>query len=41
MIEVKEIKFSYDEDPNDLALNGVSFTVNDHEWLSIIGHNGS
>jgi len=39
MIEVKDLKFSYNT--VDRAVRGVSFSVNDHEWLSIIGHNGS
>ena len=39
MIEVKNLKFSYTiKDP---AVKDVSFTVKDHEWVSIIGHNGS
>ncbi len=39
MIEVKDLVYSYT--PKDKALKGVSFNVFDHEWLSIIGHNGS
>lgn len=39
MIEVKDLKFSYNT--KDRAVRGVSFSVADHEWLSIIGHNGS
>lgn len=39
MIEVKDLKFSYNT--KDRAVRGVSFSVLDHEWLSIIGHNGS
>ena len=39
MIEVKNLKFSYSQ--RDAAVKDVSFTVLDHEWLSIIGHNGS
>lgn len=39
MIEVKDLKFSYST--KDRAVKGVSFSVADHEWLSIIGHNGS
>ena len=39
MIEVKDLTFSYSDDDN--AVKNVSFTVNDHEWISIIGHNGS
>ena len=39
MIEVKDLSYAYTE--KDVAVTDVSFTVNDHEWLSIIGHNGS
>ena len=39
MIEVKNLSFSYTT--KDPAVKNVSFTVKDHEWLSIIGHNGS
>ena len=39
MIEVKNITYAYSE--KDVAITDVSFDVKDHEWLSIIGHNGS
>lgn len=39
MIEVKNLTFSYNG--KDKAVNKVSFNVNDHEWVSILGHNGS
>ena len=39
MIEVKNLVFSYNQ--HDAAIRDVSFVVKDHEWLSIIGHNGS
>ncbi len=39
MIEVKNLSFAYNS--KDVALRDVSFSVNDGEWLSIIGHNGS
>ena len=39
MIEVKDLEFAYTK--SDLALRGVSLTINDHEWVSIVGHNGS
>lgn len=39
MIEVKNLSYAYSKD--DIALRDVSFTVNDGEWVSIIGHNGS
>lgn len=39
MIEVKNLKFAYNA--HDIALRDVSFNINDGEWVSIIGHNGS
>ena len=39
MICFKDVSFQYTH--KDVAVKNVSFTVNDHEWLSIIGHNGS
>ena len=39
MIEVKNLSYSYNSKDN--TINDISFTVHDHEWLSIIGHNGS
>ena len=39
MIEIKNLEFSYNS--KDEAIKNISFTINDHEWLSILGHNGS
>lgn len=39
MIEVSNVSYAYSKE--DKALRNVSFTVKDHEWVSIIGHNGS
>lgn len=39
MISVKNVKFAYQA--KEKALDDVSFTINDQEWVSIIGHNGS
>lgn len=39
MIEVKDVKFAYTKE--DIALKGISFTIEDDKWISIIGHNGS
>ena len=39
MIEVKNLTFSYNQ--KEEALSDVSFEIKDHEWISIIGHNGS
>ena len=42
MIEVKDLSFTYEETQKPIyTLKDVSFSVNDHEWVSIIGHNGS
>ncbi|VTS47706.1 cobalt transporter ATP-binding subunit [Streptococcus porcinus] len=41
IIEVKNIKFKYQESQENYTLNDVSFHVKRGEWLSIIGHNGS
>lgn len=41
IIEVKDLKYKYDESDETYTLNGVSFHVKQGEWLSIIGHNGS
>ncbi|MBD5390896.1 energy-coupling factor transporter ATPase [bacterium] len=40
MIEVKNVSFRYNT-KEPLVLNDVSFTVEDGQWLSILGHNGS
>lgn len=39
MIEVNNLSFSYNQ--KEEALKNVSFNIADHEWVSIIGHNGS
>ncbi len=39
MVEIKNLEFSYNS--KDEAIKNISFTINDHEWLSILGHNGS
>ncbi len=39
MIELKNIKYQYNE--QDIALRGVSFSIPDGSFTSIIGHNGS
>ncbi len=39
-IIVKDLVFKY-EDSRTNAIDGISFTINDNEWVSIIGHNGS
>lgn len=41
IIEVKDLKYKYNEADDTYTLNGVSFHVKQGEWLSIIGHNGS
>jgi len=39
VIKVENLDYSYTQD--DHALKGVSFEINDGEWVSIVGHNGS
>lgn len=39
MYEIKNLSFSYDK--KNEALKDINFSVNDGEWLSILGHNGS
>ncbi|BBA93610.1 energy-coupling factor transporter ATPase [Streptococcus ruminantium] len=41
IIEVKNLKYKYDQEDETYTLNDVSFHVKQGEWLSIIGHNGS
>lgn len=41
IIEVKNLKYKYDQEDKKYTLNDVSFHVKQGEWLSIIGHNGS
>lgn len=39
MIEMKNVCYSYSE--KNYALNGISLTIKDGSWVSILGHNGS
>ena len=39
MIKVQDLDYSYSQE--DHALKGISFTIADEEWVSILGHNGS
>ncbi|WP_416454911.1 energy-coupling factor ABC transporter ATP-binding protein [Streptococcus thermophilus] len=41
MIEIKNLKFKYNQDQTSYTLNDVLFHVKRGEWLSIVGHNGS
>lgn len=41
MIEIKNLKFKYNQDQTSYVLDDVSFHVKPGEWLSIVGHNGS
>ena len=40
-IDVKHLKFKYDDNQDNYTLDDLSFLVKQSEWLSIIGHNGS
>lgn len=41
IIEIDHISFKYQEDQDVSALNDISFSINQGEWVAIIGHNGS
>ncbi|MFI3079693.1 energy-coupling factor ABC transporter ATP-binding protein [Streptococcus sp. 2021WUSS124] len=41
IIEVKNLKYKYNQEDERYTLNDISFHVKQGEWLSIIGHNGS
>ncbi len=41
IIEIDHISFKYQEDQEVSALNDISFSINQGEWVAIIGHNGS
>lgn len=41
IIELENIVFAYDPEADKRAIDGVSLTVEQGEWLAIIGHNGS
>lgn len=43
IIRVSDVYYEYEnpDEPADMAVKGVSLTVQKGEWLSIIGHNGS
>ncbi|AYC30585.1 energy-coupling factor ABC transporter ATP-binding protein [Paenisporosarcina cavernae] len=42
IIELQQVTFSYDPENNvKPAVQNVSFTVNEGEWVAIVGHNGS
>lgn len=40
VVDFKNVSFRYDED-GPLALQNVSFSIYEGEWLAIVGHNGS
>lgn len=41
IIEMKDLTFRYQEEDQIPALNKVSLSINQGEWIAIIGHNGS
>lgn len=41
IIQVEDLSFQYSESDERLAINGLSTTIYENEWLAIIGHNGS
>lgn len=42
ILSFHNVSFAYDtEQPEKKAIKDVSFTINDGEWIAIVGHNGS
>jgi ABC-type cobalt transport system, ATPase component len=41
IIELKNLTFKYQDTDDRAALNDVSLSINEGEWVAIIGHNGS
>ena len=41
IIEVRNLKYKYENESEQYILNDVTFHVKQGEWLSIVGHNGS
>ncbi|WP_226038354.1 energy-coupling factor transporter ATPase [Aquibacillus saliphilus] len=41
IVKVKNLTFKYDKRIEEETLSDLSFTVNQGEWLAVIGHNGS
>jgi len=41
IIELKEIVFEYYGEENTRALDNLTYSINEGEWVAIIGHNGS
>ncbi len=43
ILSLEEVSYSYptDEDEVVKAVDDVSLSVNDGEWIAIVGHNGS
>lgn len=41
IIKIENVKYKYEKESNDYALNGVSLEIRQGEFTAIIGHNGS
>lgn len=41
IVELKDLTFRYQPDDEKPALDQISLTINEGEWVAIIGHNGS
>ena len=40
LVQIDHVSFKY-EGQNEFALNDVSFSIYEGEWLAVVGHNGS
>ncbi|HCX63318.1 MAG TPA: energy-coupling factor transporter ATPase [Clostridiales bacterium] len=41
IIKIENVKYKYEKESNDYALNGISLEIRQGEFTAIIGHNGS
>ncbi|NYB74203.1 energy-coupling factor transporter ATPase [Sedimentibacter hydroxybenzoicus DSM 7310] len=41
IIKIENVKYKYEKESNDYALNGISLEIKQGEFTAIIGHNGS
>ncbi|WP_075620171.1 energy-coupling factor ABC transporter ATP-binding protein [Paenisporosarcina indica] len=43
IVSLQDVTYSYSPEDSDMrkAVDGISFNINDGEWIAIVGHNGS